>query len=224
MKKILLVFALASVCVAPTQVIAQNLSLDETSITVWGPYDDFEIVSHMNVHNNGSTDIEVKVKRVEVELAAGMDNAICWELCYTPNISESPTSLTIPADSLVNNFSGHLYPNQNDGTTRINYVFWDVANPNDSVVLSVTYIVAGLSIEEEDDAFSIYPNPTTGVLNIDLNTTDNVQPQVFYVLGQQLNVRWNRISSTRIQADLSALPRGMYFVKHDGHTERVVLN
>ena len=224
MKRLVLGLGVAAICTMPLYVVAQSLTLSDTVEHVYGSYDQFELVSEVEVFNVSSGDLDVKVKRIENILVSGMENAICWEQCYIPTVSVSPTSMTIVSGGSISVFSGHLYPNQMGGSSDIFYVFYDENNINDSVVLHVYYQVYGLSISEEEGAFSLYPNPTNGILNVELNTSSDILPIVFSALGQQLSVNWNRISSEKIQADLRSLPKGMYFVKFNGRTQRVVLN
>jgi hypothetical protein len=224
MKRILHGMVLGVFLSLPALVVAQNLSLTDTVEHVYGTYDQFELISEMEVFNNKSIDMDVKVKRIEGSLVAGMDNAICWEQCYLPSVSISPTSLTIPAGGSVNNFSGHVYPNQLGGDLDIYYVFFDVNNPNDSVMLHVYYKVYGLSVGEEERSFKMYPNPTSGVINVELTLPSSELPMVYTALGRVVKTQWTRISDTMLRADLRTLPKGIYFVKFGTSTERIVLN
>jgi len=224
MKRSLLFIALGLLAVAPVLVQAQSLSLPDTVEHVYGTYDEFELIAEMEVFNNGSTALDVKVKRIENNLVPGMDNAICWEQCYLPTVNVSPTSLSIPAGGSVHNFSGHVYPNQLGGDIDIFYVFFDENNPNDSVMLHVYYTVYGLSVNEEEGSFKMYPNPTSGIVNVELQNPITDQPMLYNALGRVVQVKWNHISDLQLLADLRGLPKGIYFLKLGSTTERIVLN
>ena len=68
--------------------------------------------------------------------------------------------------------------------------------------------------------FNIYPNPTTGIINIK-NTTGNLV-NVFDVLGHKVFTAKLDASSDTKTLDLSALQSGLYFVKiSDGRNASV---
>jgi hypothetical protein len=83
-----------------------------------------------------------------------------------------------------------------------------------------------LSVEDDPmSAVSIYPNPSTGIFNIDLSGMEN------NVKMEVLNSRGQLIYNTEINAsyrlDLTAQPQGVYFIRlvssNAVHLEKVVL-
>ncbi|GAB4252354.1 MAG: hypothetical protein Kow0079_07040 [Vicingaceae bacterium] len=83
-----------------------------------------------------------------------------------------------------------------------------------------------LSINEINKfGFEVYPNPTTGLVNIILDQTDNYTINVVDVLGKVVDTQ--KINGVRATVDLSGLNTGVYFVniKNDktSITERLVL-
>jgi len=61
--------------------------------------------------------------------------------------------------------------------------------------------------EKDELEVSIYPNPVQNVLNIQLNTTEDVEIQVVNMAGQLM------FTSTQLSVDVSSLSQGVYFVK-----------
>jgi hypothetical protein len=98
---------------------------------------------------------------------------------------------------------------------------------------SNSILVLPVSINEVEEAktFNIYPNPTTGELNLDVVTTKKevYNLEVFNNLGKlvwnQVNVDVDGIYNTKI--DLNGLPAGVYFVtlrnKTNCITKKVIL-
>jgi hypothetical protein len=158
---------------------AQNLVLSHdgetlepnAEITVEGSAMDPEIVVELAVTNNGSASIDVLCQRYEIDMVSGSMSAICWGgLCYPPNTSLSPLATTIePGVTVDNDFSGHYYPQGNEGVSTIAYTFFDEANPNDSVMVTVLYDGLMVGIGESNAAgVSVYPNPANDFLTIEL--------------------------------------------------------
>ncbi|WP_420572106.1 T9SS type A sorting domain-containing protein [Kordia sp.] len=69
---------------------------------------------------------------------------------------------------------------------------------------------ATLSVEENiTSTFKIYPNPSTGILNIQTNTTDSASVDVYDMFGKKV-VTSNNVNNT---IDISNLKNGMYIVR-----------
>ncbi len=79
---------------------------------------------------------------------------------------------------------------------------------------------------------SLYPNPTTGIFNLDINSTNGatkVKIEVFNLLGEKIySVSDDFTKSQQYQIDLSKYCNGVYFVNvntgFESRTERIVLN
>ncbi len=60
--------------------------------------------------------------------------------------------------------------------------------------------------------FSIYPNPTNGLINIEFNTNKSYfEIEVFSLLGELIYV--NKVNSSKLTFNLAQYPKGMYLVK-----------
>ena len=73
----------------------------------------------------------------------------------------------------------------------------------------------------KNDAIDVFPNPTTGILNI--NVTDaNSSIELFDVIGNRVYV--NTLIKGNNIVDLSSLPNGSYFLKVNSKIAKVILS
>ncbi|TAJ07931.1 T9SS C-terminal target domain-containing protein [Marinilabiliaceae bacterium JC017] len=78
-------------------------------------------------------------------------------------------------------------------------------------------VANSISDDMTDDAMSlknvlVYPNPTKGACKIDLGRTENVELQIFNILGSQL-ISQLYINQRVISLDLASLTAGNYYIK-----------
>ncbi|TAJ07930.1 T9SS C-terminal target domain-containing protein [Marinilabiliaceae bacterium JC017] len=87
-------------------------------------------------------------------------------------------------------------------------------------------IANSISDEMTDDAMNlknvlVYPNPTKGACKIDLGRTENVELQIFNILGSQL-ISQQYINQRMISLDLASLTAGNYYIKITSGDKSVV--
>ena len=135
-------------------VLAQNLELstqeegvleDGQVITVTGDPDANLISAHVDVTNTSNDSINVKVRRVENNIAGDAVNFFCWGSCYLPEIDTSTRFVTIHAGETNSEFSGDYQPYGTIGTSSITYYFYDQNNPGEEISLEVHYITPNQS-------------------------------------------------------------------------------
>jgi hypothetical protein len=82
----------------------------------------------------------------------------------------------------------------------------------DTVILIPTSII---EINGDVKDFNIYPNPSSGIINVlvELSHTVPVQLEVYTITGQQLHVAPQQTLSNVYQIDLSDQPSGVYLIK-----------
>jgi hypothetical protein len=228
MKKLILSFVFA---MSLTFASAQSLSVENSNISTWGSAGEFELVSYANVTNNSGSDLDVRVKRIERNMTQGMQNAICWVQCYIPSVSVSPDVITIPAGGTVSDFSGHLYPNGVTGGAVIDYVFFDDNNPLDSVVLTVTYDVYGVGLDEASIHSDVYPNPASDFVMFDFNasSSDRIEISIFDMLGNVVLSQHIETTQSHAKIDVRELSNGAYFYQFRingtlGETKRLIIS
>ena len=95
-------------------------------------------------------------------------------------------------------------------STSIGYVVG-----NSGRILKTTTGGVGISeIADNNNTFSIYPNPTTDNLTIDLQKTSNLQNTNIYIYNIQGQlVHQQQITQLKTELNISGLTEGMYVVK-----------
>ena len=208
---------------------AQSLSLSHEGtvlepneeLTITGTANSTEMIIELDVTNNGSTALDVLVKKVENYLIAGSENTFCWAgLCFAPFVYVSPYSVNIgPGITHTDDFSGHYNPWSNPGESSISYVFFDANNINDSIMVTVFFATETIGYGENLAAnFSIsdpYPNPANNFVkfNYDFSALGNTSIKIYSLVGslvREINLTNN---SGTLQVNTGNLEEGFYFYK-----------
>jgi hypothetical protein len=83
--------------------------------------------------------------------------------------------------------------------------------------------VADVSLE---NSFSVYPNPTRGILNVSINRYEDAQVILYNMYGER--IYQHPCSSTYQTIDLSSQPNGMYFIhiltKNEEISKKILVN
>ena len=225
MKKVIL--ALAVIFLTTVYVNGQSYSLSWDGIPIsdtitLGPevLGGNEIVFEVILHNNTSSDANIKVARNEILIMEGSVNYFCWGVCYTPSIDTSGMFLTIPAggQSAEEDFSGHYEINGTTGVSMIEYTFYDmdsktqmvkiVLKPDPNTVTIGEY--APINVKFSD----VYPNPATNFVSIDFDIPLEVNEASITIVNlfgsvvkeQKIDTRGNNM-----KLDIVDLKEGVYF-------------
>jgi hypothetical protein len=85
-------------------------------------------------------------------------------------------------------------------------------NNTDEIIITVS-ICIGIDELNRENAMSIYPNPATGMVTIEVTPLQNEQlfVEVMDIQGRQIHQ--SRITAAKITLDLSDQPKGLYIVK-----------
>jgi hypothetical protein len=226
MKKALLSFLLISTtCIFA---YSQSLSLSDSAgpiangshILRQGHNMDDEIACHVFVTNNTASPINVIVKKVEIDIVSGSLNTFCWGLCFPPNVFVSPPFGLNGNTTDSINFSGHYNPLTFAGTSIIRYVFYDSANPNDSVCVNVSYdaLYVGISNNVQKTVLSgAYPNPANNMVNFDysLNTENTGRVIIRNLVGSVVKESVLTGTTGKLSVLTGDLTEGIYFYSLD---------
>jgi hypothetical protein len=70
-----------------------------------------------------------------------------------------------------------------------------------------------VSVDEinEPPSFSVFPNPSNDVFNVQMNKFKNMQMKVYNISGECIYQQIGK--STNLQIDLSSQPNGIYFLQ-----------
>ncbi len=226
MKKIL--FATLAITLGTFVAFSQNLSLVYEGNTIpanhtigfWGPPNGDEMVIEIEVTNNSNSEMDVLAKKVENSIIPETVNTFCWAgQCYPPFVYVSPNATTIPSGgtTAVGEFSGHYNPMSIPGQSSISYVFYDMNNLNDSVMVTVLFFTStvGLTLNDETE-FSIsdpYPNPASHFVKFDyeLDQVSNASLRVYSLIGSLVKEVSITQSSGTVQIETGLLQEGFYF-------------
>lgn len=77
-------------------------------------------------------------------------------------------------------------------------------------------ITTGINDHDAAITLNIYPNPTNGIVNIDvaLNTSSNVNVDVYNMVGERVvEIREHDLVNKTLQLDMTDLPEAAYFIK-----------
>ncbi len=218
--------------------------LNGATLDALGSPSDSDIGVSVFVYNSGTTDVELKVRRTEVDVTSGTRNVTCWVVCpLVVNegdevVQLSNLSAVVPAGDTNETFYAHCYPDNMDGCSLFKYEWVDANDP--SVVYAYVNVVyshtttscaANLSVEESSSIVtSIYPNPSDGrtFLNIE-GVVGEISYEVSNLLGQRSLIGKSHIENEGVlNFDAAALKDGVYFVtiKNNGKvlkTEKLVV-
>jgi len=143
-------------------------------ITISSESVELEIECYLYVRNNMDHAIDVKARKIEVDILENTSNHFCWgDACLPPTQYESPAAWTIEsgATTETGDFEGHYNPTGKSGTSKIMYVFFDDNNPEDSIGVLVNYVAGETGLDEyilNNIQFSApYPNPASDVVHFD---------------------------------------------------------
>jgi hypothetical protein len=173
------------------------------------------VIEHFKIRNNTDNPIDVIVKKNYLDVVNGTYNDFCWAgTCLTDQIMQSG-SMTVAADSEQEDFDIHYHCQGMEGTTRIMYVAFDEANPDDSVAFTVNYTVDGAAVENQFGQMlvsDVFPNPANDIAKIRYNLPLNevLKVQIFNVLGNAL-MSFVVSGSGNIVIPTNELGAGTYF-------------
>lgn len=233
-KKLLI---LATLILAVIFTYGQSLSLTHdgvilepnAEITMHGEANDTEMVNHLDVTNNSGSDMSVLVKKVENYLIDSTENTFCWAgLCYAPFVYVSPNAVNIPAGTTdIDEFQGHYNPWSHPGESSISYVFFDEANPNDSVMITFYYTTLetgiGNQLQSNYKFSQPYPNPATDVVKFDYDLPGNPSAtvKIYSIIGSQVGEVEVSASSGTLSFDTGLLEEGFYFFSLYAGNEKI---
>ncbi|MDZ7743810.1 MAG: T9SS type A sorting domain-containing protein [Bacteroidota bacterium] len=113
-------------------------------------------------------------------------------------------------------FSSYYYPENAEGITEINYIFFNEADPLDSVYINVKYKTSTEGVEKdfyENKISNAYPNPANAEVSFDLNL-EMVQADVQLIISNILGATVKSVNvsgkSGRIKINTSDLESGLY--------------
>lgn len=220
MLKKILGFTYIALAVISFNAFAQNIEItDVTSPNITGTVDD-EIQVTIEVMNNGSSAMDMKVKRFVLSEVSGSDNNFCWgTTCYDPTRTISD-SINVNSGNLETSFRGDYRANGNPGTSTIRYCFYNSSNMADSACTTINYNAFPVSTklvtkkENKNTLVGAYPNPAASVATIEYSTVKSAKSAKI-VLSNAIGSTIKEVNITEpngvIILPVSQLESGFYF-------------
>jgi len=153
------------------------------------------------------------------------------------------------------NSDGNLFKIKPDGTGFLNLMDFDSVNgsdPNGSLIFDNAGFLYGMTsaggthdtgtifryqyctnncttgITEnnaEINMVNVYPNPSNGIINVEVGQLENVQIKIYDVLGKSV---YQNNTSANLRIDLTTQPEGIYFINiktnEDAINKKIVIN
>jgi len=171
------------------------------------------------------------------------DGGTNWDVLGTSLDPNWYNSNTLPGSNCINcpgaqwtgteatmqQYSYDLSAFSGESSVMFRFVFHsDGYVTQEGVILDNLRVEGTLSTAEfEQNSFRIYPNPSNNVFNIDFNSFNEFEFEVFDITGKTI-INKNKISSSAYQLDMSNFSLGMYFinltVNNKTATKKLILN
>jgi hypothetical protein len=210
---------------------AQSLQLSSYIISVTGDKDSL-LHSTAVLHNVGSASIDVRVDKIDGNIASGQYSYYCWAgQCYSPATITSPFTTTLaPGDSSTTGAAGfiaYLAANSYIGNSDVTYCFYDDANIADSACITFNYSAIATGIRELVASgitlTNPQPNPASSSTLIGFNTGNVKNPRLvmYNMLGSV--VREFRLTDKQKLLVLSTadLKNGVYMYSLIGNDKTI---
>lgn len=179
----------------------------------------YELKSFVLVKNLTDTDLDVLARRTEIDIVPGTINELCWETCFPPHVDEATRAVTIEAGGVTDTtiFNGHYKPQGQAGTSIIDYTFFLLDNPDDSITMRVFYVVSPSSLDEITASQALgtaYPNPASAQVSIDYKLqagTRDAFIRIYDIAGRQIMTHPLNPAEKTAKLQVNELDEGIYF-------------
>jgi YHS domain-containing protein len=179
-----------------------------------------EMIFNPLVTNTTATTIKVKVRRTNITVVEGTENYFCWVACYAPFVDESSEYFEMaPGETTEPDFfSAHYTPLNIEGTTTVEYTFYNMDDETESYTITVNYKAEPNSISESVangvQFDNIFPNPASNYVNINYTLVPEVYKgnvRITNLLGAVVSETPIDLNSNSMKIDVSNLDGGIYF-------------
>ena len=172
----------------------------------------------LHVKNTASATLSVKAKKIQNSLVTGSENSFCFAgTCYDPSTITSLASATIASNVFDTTFEADYNANGRSGNSNITYVFFNTANPSDSISVIVNYTTSvGINdISKSDISFSnAFPNPASSIITFTYalpKQCTSAKISIRNILGASIEeVLLNNLNGEKT-INISEFKNGIYF-------------
>lgn len=202
--------------------LAQSFSnRPNDTIQIIGMMEDLQTLSIEQLNISPNT-ITLKWKKVSERVPLLWEASVCDnQICHTTLVDSGMMNPVISSDYglLLLHITAHV----NYGTAIVRYAIWDHANP--TMKDTLTYILtvsatSGINEAENENTFSIFPNPAKESINIISKLQTGFQFLITNTLGKEVEKGISKTNS--ISVDIQNLPNGVYNISI--FTENNIIN
>jgi hypothetical protein len=177
-----------------------------------------DVSIEIDMKNISTSTQAYKVKRTIKILNSPQKSNFCFAGgCFPDTTNISPSTLTLNAGVLDNNFSSHVSPNSVAGSSLVYYKFYNIKNANDTVGIFIQSEVWHLGINDltcsQAELGSAYPNPANEKFTVDYTLTGEQTAQLILLnmLGTKIREEPVTGGNGKIQMNVADLAEGVYF-------------
>ena len=173
-------------------------------------YDDFNVYNIIQLHPTNDT-LFFKWKKLNVTMPNTWEASICdVGHCYTSIVDSSSMDAVVTGD--IGLISLHLNPHFQSGTGIVQVLFWEASTPTQIDTLTWIISTTPLVIENQNvkNNISIYPNPTTEILNISTPFENGFDYVLTNITGRIIYQNHSNSKNTFLQT--SHFANGNYFL------------
>ncbi|MCF8234197.1 MAG: T9SS type A sorting domain-containing protein [Bacteroidales bacterium] len=189
---------------------------DGATLAVNGEINEQIIAYGIKLVNFTDDIVDVKVRKVIEDTIDGTENAFFWDLEYGVEQYES-AAVAMASLKTFYDFRGLYWPYNEEGTSTITYVFFDVLDPDHKVSLTVEYTAEDSQGLGEEDALAdfshAFPNPANNLVNFEYELSHDVQNARIIIrnlLGKTMREIPVSKDYSSVSIDVSDLTEGLY--------------
>lgn len=213
-KYLKLVFSFIAVLLFANLINAQSFQLENVHGNVFGAVED-DLEAHAYLRNISDQTRRAFVKSEVVNLVEGHETFFCWEECYFPGVTVSPTYIELAPNEVVELFHGYLRPNGVAGVSSVKFTFYSSSDSTDAVDFTANFDASPASVNSvsAEPALNAYPNPADFRINIaydNLKGSDRMI-EIYNMLGVKVGQIQPETSNGTAIFNTSTLKPGVYF-------------
>jgi hypothetical protein len=179
------------------------------------------------IENFSSSPVTVKTTMKKVSGPASHLPYMCFTVCYTPEVFESPDTETLKPGEVNNKFLGHLnVATKGDagvGVSVVRFCFVNVDNSSDSVCADVVFeVTKATGIEDGNLGVAgvkvspAFPNPTSDFINLNYTLPFQVERayiEISNILGKTVRIEPLDPFKQSLKLDVTNFKPGIYLYR-----------
>ncbi len=189
---------------------AQSIIVSPSPASGTGLPSDLFVKIESFVTNNTNSVMDVRWERINVQIPAVWDNAVCDKNgCYAPTVDSETFSINPGEMSIL---SIWFVPSSTAGTGTVDLRIYNVADSTNSVITNSYTAMVQLTDSEDitKESFSIFPNPVTNFIQLPSNASVSTA-RLYDLLGREMINQ--AITEEKSQLDVSQLEKGSYLIQ-----------